>query len=100
MACTICKNVFIITTSLRDYVSKKKIFDETVSKELDELTDEEFESKSQAIWETILIHDVMLLQPNKIPKKCAYDLCSLLICDSCFIHNKYCNGCKSREPSA
>lgn len=91
MTCSVCKKGFIRTHSLREYYEKKKVFEDAMSKMIDELTEEEFENMYNDLWESIFIFEALLLTPNNTPKTC--NNCNVKICYYCNNTGKHVMRC-------
>ena len=96
MVCSVCKKSFIRSLDLTEYYQTKKEFDNTITKIIDTLTEEELSKKNDEIWEMLLNYEALLLLPNYKPKKCNTEKCEALICKYCYTNkgNMMCLDCK------
>jgi hypothetical protein len=84
MVCSVCKKTFIRSLDLTEYYQNKQEFDNTITKIIDTLTEEELSKKNDEIWDTLLNCEALLLLPNYKPNKCNTDGCNALICKYCY----------------
>jgi len=79
MRCFVCRQDFIITETLDEFLKKKVIFDTEMCKKIDY----EFTLGEDFLWEKLLRHEALLLQPNKKPNLCVAGKCDAIICNYC-----------------
>lgn len=99
MHCTICKNKFIITKSQSEFLEKQLLFE----KDFCENLEREFNLDENLVWNKLLMHEALLLPPNKTPFKCIAGKCDAILCKQCFhkyrLNHILCQICKNRKPA-
>jgi hypothetical protein len=100
MVCSVCKKNFIRSVDLTEYYKNKEEFDNTITKIIDSLTEEELAKRNDEIWDELLNFEALLLHPNFKPKKCSAETCNSLICKYCYdCKSKTCLECKNPPPT-